>query len=126
MVKDAESHEAEDKRRREEIELKNKLDAMVYNVEKSFGENKDKMSIEDRAALDKALDEAKAAVARQAPLEELQSAYDNLTRASHKIAEAMYKAAGGAEGGAGQAPGAAPQEERPKGDVVDAEFEEAR
>jgi molecular chaperone DnaK len=125
MVKDAEAHEVEDKRRREEIELKNKLDALIYSTEKAFADNKDKLSIEDRADLDKALDEAKQAVAKQAPLEEMQAAHENLTKASHKIAEAMYKAAGGTEPppGGGEAPGAEP---RKQGDVVDAEFEEAR
>ncbi len=125
MAKDAESNSAEDKNRREEIESRNQADAMVYNVEKTLKEHKDKISAEEAKLVEDALEAAKKAV-QSGSAEEIKACTDRLTQASHKLAEAMYKAtstppAGGAAPGAeasnGDAGGA-----KPKDNVVDAEF----
>ncbi len=124
MAKDAESHSAEDKNRREEIESRNQADAMVYNVEKTLHEHKDKISPEEVKTVEDALEAAKKSV-QSGTAEEIKACTDRLTQASHKLAEAMYKAsstppAGGATPGNDTPTGDAP---KPKADnVVDAEF----
>jgi molecular chaperone DnaK len=101
FVKDAESHADEDRKRREEIEAKNQLDSLVYNVEKMLNENRDKISGSDVSNLENAISEARKAL-EQGGADNLKRATDNLTKASHKLAEAMYQtAAPGAGGGQG-------------------------
>lgn len=115
MVKDAESHSEEDKKRREAIEERNKLDSMIYSVEKMVTENKEKLSAEVTGPVETALADAKAKLDSQ-DASELKSALATLTAASHKMAEELYK-----QGGPSTA-------EEPKPDdgskVVEAEFEE--
>jgi molecular chaperone DnaK len=135
MVKEAAEHEAEDKARREVVDRRNKLDAMVYQLEKTMGEAKDKLPADDVAKLEAALKEARSAVEKQDD-EAIKAATANLEKESHRIAEAMYKTAG-PQGGAGPGddggapPGAAGGGERPstegkkKEGVIDAEFEES-
>jgi molecular chaperone DnaK len=125
MARDAESHSADDRKKKEEIEARNRADAMVYNVEKMLKEHRDKISEADAKNVEAAVEDVKKAMA-DGGADALNSATDKLTQASHKLAEAMYKAqsAGpnGASGaGAGAAQGA-PTEEKPKDNVVDAEF----
>src|SRR5499425_2081369 len=108
MAKDAESHAAEDKTRREEIESRNQLDSMVYNVEKMLKEHGDKISGSERGDVESALADAKKAL-EGTDAAAMNSARELLTQASHKLAEAMYKQApptGGAQAG-----GAAPSGE---------------
>ncbi|MES2504544.1 MAG: molecular chaperone DnaK [Myxococcota bacterium] len=118
MVKDAESHSEDDKKRRESIEERNKLDSMIYSVEKMVTENKEKLSAGVVEPVEKALAEAKTKLDSQSA-DELKAALTELTAASHKMAEELYKAGG---------PGAVAAEE-PKPDdgskVVEAEFEES-
>jgi molecular chaperone DnaK len=127
MAKDADSHSAEDRKRRDEIDARNRADSMVYNVEKMLKEHRAKISDEDAKNVEAAIEETKTAI-REGGLERINAAMDKLTTASHKLAEAMYKTAGaqGAQGapGAGEtAQGSAPgAESKPKDDVVDAEF----
>ncbi len=125
LVKDAEAHAAEDKGRREEIEAKNHLDSLVYNVEKMLNENRDKISGSDVSNLESAISEARKAM-EQGGTDNIKRATENLTKASHKLAEAMYQTAGaGAGAGAGaqqqqqQSPGAGQQQS--KDDVIEAE-----
>jgi len=109
MAKEAESHAAEDKAQRESIEAKNQLDSMVYNVEKMLRENGDKISGSERGDVENAIADAKKALESNDKAQ-MDKAREALTRASHKLAEEMYKAAqakGGAAGG-GPTPGAAP------------------
>jgi molecular chaperone DnaK len=127
MARDAESHGAEDRKKKEEIEARNRADAMVYNVEKMLKEHRDKISESDAKEVETAIEAVRKAMA-DGGLEQITSATDKLTTASHKLAEAMYKtqSAGGngAGPGAGASPGAgtgAPAGEK-KDDVVDAEF----
>ncbi len=125
MAKDAESHSADDRKQRDQIEARNRADAMVYNVEKTLKEHRDKVSDEDAKGIESALEETKKAMNENDP-DKLNAATDKLTQASHKLAEAMYKAAPGGQpaDGTGQASsnGAHSSDQKPKDDVVDAEF----
>jgi molecular chaperone DnaK len=106
MAKDAESHAAEDKEKREEIEARNQLDSMVYNVEKMVKEQGDKISDTEKSDVETALADSKKALEGQ-DVAAMNSAREKLTAASHKLAEAMYKAAqpAGGDAGAAGAPG---------------------
>jgi len=126
MVKDAEAHAAEDKRRREEIERRNRLDTLVYEVEKSSKEWVDKLDASLKTRLDKAVEGAKQALRSGAgdeiskALEELQQAY-SAAGASLYAAQRGAGAPGGAEQPAGgDAAGAGPEK---KDNVVDADYE---
>jgi molecular chaperone DnaK len=124
MAKDAESHAADDRKQRDQIEARNRADAMVYNVEKTLKEHRDKISADDAKNIEGALEETKKAMSENDPVK-LNAATDKLTTASHKLAEAMYKATSQQPGGAPPSDGAAgagPGQEKKKDDVVDAEF----
>ncbi len=124
MAKDADAHAAEDRRKRDEIEARNKADAMVYNVEKMLKEHGEKIPADDKAKVEAALKETRDAMTA-GDVEGINKAVEGLTRASHSLAEAMYKASSGAaqQPGAGAASGGAASNEPPKkDDVVDAEF----
>jgi len=103
MAKEAESHSAEDKQKREEIEARNQLDGLVYNIEKMLKENGDKVSGSEKADVEAALADAKKTLEGQASPAEMNAAREKLTQASHKLAEAMYKA-NAANPGAGVPP----------------------
>jgi molecular chaperone DnaK len=108
MAKEADSHAAEDKAQRESIEAKNQLDSMVYNIEKMLREHGDKISGSERGDVENALADSKKALESN-DKGQMDRARENLTKASHKLAEQMYKAAqpqGGA--GAQAGPGAGP------------------
>ncbi len=122
MAKDAEAHAADDRKAKDQIEARNRADSMIYNIEKTLKENRDKVSAEDAQKIETAIEDTKKAMTEN-DADKLNSATDKLTEASHKLAEAMYKSsatppAGGPDG-AGQAEG---HQEKPKDDVVDAEF----
>jgi molecular chaperone DnaK len=126
MAKDAEAHSAEDKTKREEIEARNGLDNLVYNIEKMLKENGDKVSGSDKSDVENALAEAKKTLEGAPSASELNAAREKLTTASHKLAEAMYKAnAAGAPAGAptdgAQAATGAAEEKKDEG-VIDAEY----
>ncbi|MDP9268117.1 MAG: molecular chaperone DnaK [Acidobacteriota bacterium] len=132
MAKDAEAHADEDKKRREEIEARNQLDALVYSVEKMLREQGDKISQAERGDVENALADAKKSLDGTDPAA-MNSAREKLTAASHKLAEAMYKAAqpaggdsqsGGPHPGAnGAASGSASGGEKKKDEgVIDAEY----
>ncbi|AKT44025.1 molecular chaperone DnaK [Chondromyces crocatus] len=132
MVREATEHEAEDKRRREEIERRNKLDNLCYTLEKTIAENKEKISESDASALTSAIAESRSAIEKQDDAA-VQTALEKLEKEAHRIASVMYEKAGPA-GGAGGAPGApeggdggqAPQGGKGgKEGVIDAEFEES-
>ena len=123
MAKDAEMHSAEDKRKRDDIESRNKADAMLYNIEKMLKDHGDKVSGDERKKVEDAIDATKKAISGGS-VEDINKAVDNLTQASHKLAEAMYKAsepAGGDAGGSSAPPPPGGAESK-KDDVVDAEF----
>ncbi|MCS6951661.1 MAG: molecular chaperone DnaK [Bryobacterales bacterium] len=121
MARDAELHAAEDRRRREEVEARNRADAMVYNVEKMLREHRDKISDSDVREIEAALEETKRAM-REGGIDRINSATDRLTRASHKLAEAMYRATTTQQAGSGGAQQASAEREKARETVVDAEF----
>jgi molecular chaperone DnaK len=107
MAKEADAHSSEDKARREEIEAKNQLDSMVYNIEKMLKEHGDKISGSERGDVENALADAKKAI-ESGDKAAMDSAREKLTTASHKLAEQMYKATQAAPGGAPGTDGAGP------------------
>src|SRR6187431_3161166 len=104
MMKEAESHAEEDKKRREEIETRNKADNLVYGTEKVLRENREKLSSSDKTAVQNAVDGLKKAIADN-DVPGMTRAMDLLTQMQHKAAEALYKNAGtpGSEGSASSA-----------------------
>ncbi|HLI29531.1 MAG TPA: molecular chaperone DnaK [Terriglobia bacterium] len=92
MTKEAELHAEEDRRRKEEIEVKNRADAMVYSTEKMLKEHRDKIADADAKNIEAAIEEAKKAI-EGSDTSQITAAVDRLTQASHKLAEAMYKQA---------------------------------
>ena len=123
MVKEAESHAEEDKRKREEIEVRNQADTLTYNTEKTLNENKDKLSAEDVQAVENAIKETREAIdSNNTAL--IKEKVEALNKASHKLAEIMYQKASAGQ----QTPPPPPGGEAKAGgqeDVVDAEFEES-
>jgi len=122
MVKEAEAHAAEDMERRQEIELRNQTDSLVYQTERMLGEQGAKLPEADRAAIEQALNEAREAL-KGTDTTRIRQAQENLTRASQKLAEAAYRQSAGSDGGGGAGPGSSG--ETGNGDVVDAEFRDA-
>ena len=124
MVKDAESHAADDKKRREVVEARNQLDSLIYTTEKSLKDYSGDLDAGIKSNIESALENAKKALDSQ-DAQTLRSAADTLSQASHKLAEAMY-----AKASQQQAPGqnqSKPTEgEGKKEDVVDADFEEVK
>jgi molecular chaperone DnaK len=127
MAKEAEAHSAEDKTKREEIEARNGLDSLVYNIEKMLKENGDKVSGPDKMDVETALADAKKTLEGQPSAADMNSAREKLTAASHKLAEAMYKAnaagagAGAPTDGATAADGTTEEAKKDEG-VIDAEY----
>ncbi|HEX8632559.1 MAG TPA: molecular chaperone DnaK [Pyrinomonadaceae bacterium] len=110
MMREAESHAGEDVKKREEIEARNRLDGLTYQVEKTFSENKEKLDAASTTQLETALADAKKAV-EEGGAERMNEAFNNLQTASHKLAEALYQQSGqtaaGGEGGGGEQASAA-------------------
>jgi molecular chaperone DnaK len=131
MKKEADAHADEDKSRLSEVEARNRLDSLVYQTDKVIKENREKLAEADVKAGEEAIEDARRALT-EGGVDRLNAAAENLTKASHRIAETMYKAqqsANAAGAGADGAPGSqgAPSGEGKstssgQGDVVDAEF----
>lgn len=125
MVKDAEAHEAEDKKRREEVERRNKLDNLCYNLEKQLADNKDKLA-GAASEIEALVKEGREAIEKQDD-EKVASVTERLEKKAYEVAQKLYESdaqAGGAAAGAAPGAGAAPDSGK-KGDVIDAEFEES-
>ncbi len=123
MIKDAEAHVEEDKKKRELIDLRNQADSTVYQTEKSLTEMGEKVSAGDRSNIEAALNQVKT-VKDGDDVEAIKKALESLQQVSHKLAEAMYaKDAAGADAAAD---GAAPEAGKADDDVVDADFEEVK
>ena len=125
MAKEAEAHSAEDKEKREEIEARNSLDGLVYNIEKMLKDNGDKMQGPEKGEVESVLADSKAVLAGTPTSTELKAAHEKLTAASHKLAEVLYKAnaAAAQPGGPGAAGPEQPAEEVKKDEgVIDAEY----
>ena len=124
MVRDAQSHSDEDKKRREEIEAKNRLDSLIYSSEKSFAENKGKLDPGEISQFESAVADAKKAL-EAGGTETMNQAAERLQQAAHKLAEAMYRSAssqgqGPSSSGETPPPGAAPSDK--EDEVIDTEY----
>jgi molecular chaperone DnaK len=128
MVDEADSHREEDKKRREQVEARNRLDGLVYNTEKTYNENKEKLGADEKGVVETALAEARKALEGD-DLGSIQAAATKLEQASHKVAEVIYRQtaeagqtagdaqAGAGDGASGAQPGAGDGDE-----VIDAEY----
>jgi len=129
-VKDAQAHEADDKKRREEIEVKNQADSLVYTTEKTLKENEGKIPEVDRKPIEEALAALKKTLESGGSGDELKKGIETLTQASHKMAEALYKASAASatppEGEAPKAEGNDTPPPKKDENVVDAEFTESK
>jgi molecular chaperone DnaK len=132
MVKEAAEHEAEDKRRREEVERRNKLDSMCYQLEKQIADNKDKLQGVDLGKIESLIKDGREAVEKQDDAK-VTSVLADLEKEAHAMASKLYETAG-AGAAPGGAPGAGPSAggddagsdgKKKGGDVIDAEFEES-
>ena len=130
MMKEAESHAEEDRKRKEEIETRNHADQAAYAAERMLKDNGDKLSASDKQPIESAIEDLKRAIEKN-DVAEMKRAMDALNTAQHKAAEVLYKSAsaGGAEAGGASAGGADPRagaagEAGSSGDVIDAEVVE--
>ncbi len=130
LVKDAEVHAEEDKKRKELVETKNMADSLIYSTEKSVGEMGDKLDADTKGSINTAIENLKKAMEGE-DAAEIKQKTEELTQASHKLAEAMYSQAsqqqegaqeGAAPGGEAEGGGASGEDE----DVVDADYEEVK
>jgi molecular chaperone DnaK len=128
MVKEAQAHADEDRKRRGEIEARNLADSRVYQVEKLLEENKDKIPADDEQKIRAAIAEVRSAMSGGGQ-EAIEESVRNLEKASHRLAEALYQKAGAGGGPAGGAGGPAeggsrarPEGGAKEGDVIDAEY----
>lgn len=120
MVKDAELHKEEDKKRKEAVEARNQADALAHQTEKSLGEMGDAISAEEKTKIEAELKALKDVLANDsATKEQIDAKVKSLSEASHKLAEAMYKKD---QGEAGTAGGEKPKAKKDD-DVIDAEVE---
>jgi molecular chaperone DnaK len=130
MAKEADAHATEDKEKRDEIEARNSLDSLVYNIEKMLKDAGEKVQAADKSDVEAALADAKKTIEGSPTTAQLRQAHEKLTLASHKLAEALYKAGAsqaqtGAPGGpSAQADGsgAAAGGQKKEGEVIDAEY----
>ena len=123
-VKEAEQFAAEDKKRREAIDLKNEADQMVYSAEKMIADAGDKITADDKAPIETALNELKVAIAGD-NTDDIRAKRDALQQAIFKISEKLYAAQQPADGEAGAAPGPDADAQSGAGpDVVDADFKD--
>jgi molecular chaperone DnaK len=122
MAKDAEANAADDRKRKDEIDARNRADSMVYQVEKMLKDHRDKIGEADAKQVEEALASTRTTM-QAGSVEDINKAVDNLTQASHKLAEAMYKTSSTPPTGAPPQDGASGgTQEKKKDDVVDAEF----
>ncbi len=127
LVKDAETHAEEDKKKRELVDARNNADSLIYSTEKAIQEAGDKIDESTKSDINKAIEDLKKAMETDNS-EEIKRLTDELTQASHKLAESMYaQASAQSQEGAEGAEGAEPAGDSEKDDdVVDADFEEVK
>ncbi len=122
MMRDAEEHAAEDHRKKELAEARNNADTLIYSVEKSVKEYGDKLTEAEKKDIEAALEKCKKVKDTSNEASEIKATIEELTKASHKIAEHVYKAAQEHQAGAGA--GAESKTKSPEEGVVEAEFED--
>jgi molecular chaperone DnaK len=125
MVQDSEVHAEEDKQRREEIEVTNQADSLAYSIERQLAEHGDKVAAADKAAIEESIKEVREAL-KANDVARVKQASEALTKASHKMAEALYRdaQAKGPGPGSGTGSGGNGRTKTAEGEVVDAEFED--
>ena len=121
MTRDAESHAEDDKKKKQLAEARNEADTLVYTVEKSLKEYGDKVTETEKREIEEALERCRKVKETSLDAAEIKSAVENLTKASYKIAEHIYKAAGAGAGAQTAEPEA---KAKPEEEVVEAEFED--
>jgi molecular chaperone DnaK len=125
MMRDADTHSEEDKRKREVIETKNRLDSLIYQTEKTITDNREKIPVGLISEVESAIAEAKKVVEANTG-DQFQAQLENLTRVSHRIAEALYQQQASGAGASDAAGAGAQQSGGPSGkagdDVIDAEY----
>ena len=126
MAKEAEAHSAEDKEKREEIDSRNSLDGLVYNIEKMLKDSGEKVQAADKTEVEAALAESKKVLEGTPSSADLRASHEKLTKASHKLAEVLYKAnaaqAAGGAAPAGEATTEPAAEAKKDEGVIDAEY----
>jgi molecular chaperone DnaK len=124
LVKDAETHAEEDKKKRELVDARNNADSLIYSTEKAIQEAGDKLDESTKSDIDKTIEDLKKAIETD-NTEEIKQLTEALTQASHKLAESMYAQASaqGQEGAEGAEPASDSEKDE---DVVDADFEEVK
>src|SRR5580698_4740559 len=123
MAKEAEAHAAEDKEKRDEIEARNSLDGLVYNIERMLKDSGEKVQAADKTEVESALADAKKTLEGTPSVKELKSAHEKLTQASHKLAEVLYKAnAAQAQSGPSPDAGEPAADQKKDEGVIDAEY----
>ncbi len=125
LVKDAEVHAEEDKKKRELVDARNMADSLIYSAEKSIKGEGDKLDESTKAEINKAVESLKKAMEGE-DTEEIKRLTEELTQASHKLAEAMYAKAAAEQTQAEGSAGGTPADETQDDDVVDADFEEVK
>ncbi len=132
MVKEAEAHAEEDRRKKERVETRNRLDTLIYNTEKILREHGDKIPAEEKVAVENAISDAKKVIDSE-DINELRRAIERIEQASHKVAEILYRqqasspgAPGGAQAGEASSgtESASEASSGDRGDVIDAEYRE--
>jgi len=123
MVRDAESHADEDKKRKALVEKRNNLDSLLYSSNKALSELGDKVANEERLSVERAIESAKKALEGDEAAA-IDAAHEELMRVSHRLSEEMYKKA--AEQSAAGADATAAGDANPADDVVDADYEEVK
>lgn len=121
MVKEAEMHAEEDKKKKELIDVKNKADSLVYSTEKSLKDFNDKISEDEKKSIEESIEKAKKTI-ESGTKEEIEKAMEELATKSHKLAEEAYKKAQSEQTAQGDSQ--KPKEEEKEEDVVEAEVEE--
>ena len=129
LIKDAELHAEEDKKKRDLVDARNHADALIYSTEKSIKDLGDKVDADTKSKVEATIEPLKKAMEGD-DVEEIKRLSEELTQASHKLAEAMYQQASQADAQQHAHAGAAGHEEAasssPDDDVVDADFEEVK
>ena len=119
MVREAEAHAEEDRRKKQLAEAKNEADNMIYTVEKTLSEMGDKISDDEKKRIQEALEKCRQIKDTSSDINEIKSSTEELAKASHRIAEELYKKAGASQPGAGPSSEAKKEE-----DVIEAEVED--
>ncbi|MGE5235918.1 MAG: molecular chaperone DnaK [Acidobacteriota bacterium] len=123
MVHESEQHADDDRQRKEEVESRNRLDSLVYSTEKLLSENKEKLSEAARSELDAGVTDAKRAL-EEGKKEAMDAAFERLTKASHRLAEEIYRqsSANPTPSGSAEPDNTAAPPPAAEGEVVDAEY----